>query len=288
MTPAALADLVRSAAVRALGARGLDPGAVPAEITVTRPRDPAHGDYATAVALRVAGPVGADPREVAGWLADLLDADAAVAAAEVAGPGFVNLRLAAAVDHDAVRRVLAEGPRYGVGDRTPDDFHPRAAPTAAQTAAVGAETARYAALNTNKSTVDIDPAVWGKRTDSNPLFRVQYAHARLVSLSRNASDLNVTPSTGDLELLDRPAERALARLLAEFPDVVAHREPHRLTHHLDDVADAVRGPVTDRALPIGDEEPGPTHGARLALCAAARQVLATGLGLLGTTAPERM
>ena len=72
MTPALLDDLVRAAACEVLAVRGLDLAALPADAGVERPRNPAHGEYATSVALRTAGRVGVAPRELAGWLADAL------------------------------------------------------------------------------------------------------------------------------------------------------------------------------------------------------------------------
>ena len=71
----------------------LDTAALPPVITVERPRNPEHGDYASNLALQVAKKVGANPRELAGWLADALAAADGIASAEVAGPGFINLRL---------------------------------------------------------------------------------------------------------------------------------------------------------------------------------------------------
>ncbi|QTR01732.1 arginine--tRNA ligase, partial [Saccharothrix algeriensis] len=116
MTPAALAALARATAVDVLAARGLDPAALPA-VTFERPRNPEHGDYATSLALRTAGRLGVGPRDLAGWLADALVRTGAVASAEVAGPGFLNLRLAAAARGEVVREALAAGGAYGRGDR---------------------------------------------------------------------------------------------------------------------------------------------------------------------------
>ncbi|PXY33899.1 arginine--tRNA ligase [Prauserella flavalba] len=116
MTPSALADLVRSSAVEVLSARGLDHGVLPDPVTVERPRNPEHGDYATNVALQVAKKVGLKPRELAEALAETLAKADGVEAAEVAGPGFLNLRLAADAQGELVSRVLSEGDAYGRGD----------------------------------------------------------------------------------------------------------------------------------------------------------------------------
>ncbi len=113
MTPADLAKLLADTAAAVLAEHGLDAAALPAEVTVERPRNPEHGDYATNLALQVAKKAGANPRELAGWLATALaDADG-IASAEVAGPGFVNLRLQAAAQGAIVAAVLTAGEAYG-------------------------------------------------------------------------------------------------------------------------------------------------------------------------------
>ena len=91
---------------------GLDTSAV----TVEPPRDPAHGDMATNAAMVLAKPAGQKPREIAEALATRLRADPRVSSAEVAGPGFLNLRLAPGVWHDLLRAVLATGTAYGRSD----------------------------------------------------------------------------------------------------------------------------------------------------------------------------
>jgi arginyl-tRNA synthetase len=116
VNPAALADLVRATAVDVLTSRELDHTALPTVVTVERPRNPEHGDYATNVALQVAKKVGVAPRELAGWLAEALTARDEVASAEIAGPGFINLRIAADAQSAIITQVLAEGEGYGQGD----------------------------------------------------------------------------------------------------------------------------------------------------------------------------
>ncbi|WP_367135878.1 arginine--tRNA ligase [Saccharothrix sp. HUAS TT1] len=117
MTPAALAELVRATAVDVLSARGLDPAALPTAVTIERPRNPEHGDYATNLALQTAKKVGVASRDLAGWLADALTGTDAISSVEVAGPGFLNLRLAADAQGAIVRDVLAAGEAFGRGDR---------------------------------------------------------------------------------------------------------------------------------------------------------------------------
>ncbi|SFK52194.1 arginyl-tRNA synthetase [Amycolatopsis sacchari] len=116
VTPAVLAELVRSSAVQVLTSRGLDPAALPETVTIERPRNPDHGDYATNLALQVAKKVGMQPREFAQALAEQVAGDDGVASAEVAGPGFLNFRLAADAQGEQVRQVLSAGERYGTGD----------------------------------------------------------------------------------------------------------------------------------------------------------------------------
>jgi arginyl-tRNA synthetase len=142
------------------------------------------------------------------------------------------------------------------------------------------------------STLDVDIDLLRRRSNDNPVFYVQYAHARLASLARNAADLGVTPG-GEYGLLEHPREGDLIRTLGEFPTVVASaaelREPHRVARYLESLASAYHKFYDScRVLPMGDEETTELHRARLALCDAARQVLANGLGMLGVSAPERM
>ncbi|MFC4004879.1 arginine--tRNA ligase [Prauserella oleivorans] len=551
MTPSALADLVRSSAVKVLEARGLDHNVLPDAVTVERPRNPEHGDYATNVALQVAKKVGMKPRELAEALAEEIAGAEGVDTAEVAGPGFLNLRLAADAQGEIVRRVLSEGDAFGRGDALagrkinlefvsanptgpihlggtrwaavgdalgrvlaaqgadvtreyyfndagaqidrfvnsliasalgepppedgyagayiddiaaevlrrepsalslPEDerhelfrrvgvglmfeeikqslhdfgtdfdvfFHEDSlhasgavgdvvaelkesgslyhadnawwlrsteqgddkdrvviksdgAPAyiagdiaylrdkinrgfdlciymlgadhhgyiarlkAAAVAmgydadvvevligqmvnlvsggkpvrmskragtvvtmedlveAVGVDAARYElARYSVDSSLDIDLDLLRKHTNENPVFYVQYAHARLASLQRNAAELKIEMKPdADFSLLTHPREGDLIRTIGEFPSVLAKaaelREPHRVARYLESLASAYHKFYdVARVLPQGDEEPTDLTYARLALCEAARQVLANGLSLLGVSAPERM
>ena len=547
MTPALLADLVRASASAVLARRGLDSAALPDDVGVERPRNPEHGDYATNVALRTAKKAGVPPRDLATWLAEELAGKDGIASAEIAGPGFINLRLAADAQGGIVADVLAGGASYGHGDDysgrnvnlefvsanptgplhlggtrwaavgdalgrvlaargakvvreyyfndaggqidrfvrslvaaalgepTPEDgyggayigeiaarvvaaepdalssphrdeifrrvgvgmmfdeikaalhafgtdfdvwfheqsLHDSGAVTAAVERlkaseklyfndgawwlassaygddkdrpviksdgnpayiagdiayfldkrargfdlciymlgadhhgyisrlkaaaaalgddpavvevligqmvnlvqdggpvrmskragtvvtmedlvdAVGVDAARYSLIRSSvDSTLDVDIDLLRRRSNDNPVFYVQYAHARLASLARNAVDLGVTPGT-EYGLLEHPREGDLIRTLGEFPTVVASaaelREPHRVARYLEALASAYHKFYDAcRVLPMGDEETTELHRARLALCDAARQVLANGLGMLGVSAPERM
>jgi arginyl-tRNA synthetase len=550
VTPADLAELLRNTAAAVLAEHGLDAAALPATVTVERPRNPEHGDYATNVALQLSKKVGVSPREFAGWLADGLAAVDGIASAEVAGPGFVNLRIAASAQGVIINDVIDAGPSYGhsdalggqkvnlefvsanptgpihiggtrwaaVGDalgrllssqgadvvreyyfndhgaqidrftrsliaaakgeptpeggyagsyiteiaarvleKSPDalgqpeqqqhetfrsigvdlmfthikqslhdfgtdfdvytheesmhttgrveqaiarlretgniyekdgatwlrttefgddkdrvviksdgqpayiaadlayyldkrqrgfdlciymlgaDHHGYIARLKAAAAAlgddpdtvevligqmvnlvrdgqpvrmskragtvitlddlveaIGVDAARYSLIRSSVDTpIDIDLALWSSASNENPVYYVQYAHARLSALARNAAELGLIPDTGHLDLLTHEREGTLIRNIGEFPRVLkaaaALREPHRISRYLEDVAgDYHRFYDTCRVLPQGDEAPNELHAARLALCQATRQVIANGLGILGVTAPERM
>jgi arginyl-tRNA synthetase len=550
VNPADLAELLKATATAVLAEHALDTAALPAAITVERPRNPEHGDYASNLALQLAKKVGANPRELAGWLADALAKADGIASAEVAGPGFINLRLDASAQGLIVNNVIDAGHTYGnsdaqaghhinlefvsanptgpihiggtrwaaVGDalgrllttqgadvvreyyfndhgaqidrfansliaaakgepapedgyagsyiadiaaqvlqQAPDalsepdaeqhetfrrigvdlmfahikkslhdfgvDFdvytHEESMHTSGRVEqaiarlrengniyekdgatwlrtsafgddkdrvviksdgkhayiagdlayyldkrgrgfdlciymlgadhhgyisrlkaaaeafgddpesvevligqmvnlvrdgqpvkmskragtvitlddlveAIGVDAARYSLIRSSVDTpIDIDLALWSSASNENPVYYVQYAHARLSALARNAAELGLIPDTGHLELLTHDKEGALVRNLGEFPRVLktaaALREPHRVCRYLEDLAgDYHRFYDSCRVLPQGDEEPNELHTARLALCQATRQVIANGLAILGVTAPERM
>ncbi|MCZ0730210.1 arginine--tRNA ligase [Mycolicibacterium iranicum] len=550
MTPADLAELLKATAAAVLAEHALDSAALPDVVTVERPRNPEHGDYATNLALQLGKKVGVNPRELAGWLAEALLATDGIAAADVAGPGFVNLRIEASAQNVIVGDVIAAGTAYGhsadlggknvnlefvsanptgpihiggtrwaaVGDalgrllttqgaevvreyyfndhgaqidrftnsliasakgeptpedgyagtyiadiagqvlakepdalnlpdaemretfrgigvnlmfdhikqslhefgtdfdvythedsmhtsgrveqaiaklretgfayekdgavwlRTTDfgddkdrvviksdgkpayiagdlayfldkrkrgfdlciymlgaDHHGYIARLKASAAAlgddpdtvevligqmvnlvrdgqpvrmskragtvitlddlveaIGVDAARYSLIRSSVDTpIDIDLALWSSASAENPVYYVQYAHARLSALARNAAELGITPDTARVDLLTHDKEGTLIRNLGEFPRILktaaSLREPHRVSRYLEDLAgDYHRFYDACRVLPQGDEEPGELHAARLALCAATRQVIANGLGILGVSAPERM
>jgi arginyl-tRNA synthetase len=164
-------------------------------------------------------------------------------------------------------------------------------------AAIGVDAARYALVRWSiDSVIDLDLDLWASRTNDNPVFYVQYAHARLASLRRNAAELGIPlpdPSTVEYSLLAHERETELLRALGEFPRVVSGaaelRAPHRVARYLEELAGIYhRFYDSCRVLPLGDEPATPLTAARLTLCEATRTVLANGLGLLGVAAPERM
>jgi arginyl-tRNA synthetase len=550
VTPADLAELLKTTAAAVLAEHGLDAAALPAAVTVERPRNPEHGDYASNLALQLAKLVGANPRELAGWLAAALARNDGIAQAEVAGPGFINMRLEASAQAVVVTNVIDAGDTFGysddlagqkinlefvsanptgpihiggtrwaaVGDalgrllssqgadvereyyfndhgaqidrfansliaaakgepapedgyagdyitdiaahvlaKAPDalslpepemretfreigvdlmfthikeslhefgtdfdiythedsmhtsgrveqaiarlrqtgniyekdgaswlrtsafgddkdrvviksdgkpayiagdiayyldkrqrgfdlciymlgaDHHGYIARLKAVAAAfgedpatvevligqmvnlvrdgqpmkmskragtvitlddlveaIGVDAARYSLTRSSVDTpIDIDLALWSSASNENPVYYVQYAHARLSALARNAAELGLAPDTAHLELLTHDKEGTLLRSLGEFPRVLktaaALREPHRVCRYLEDLAgDYHRFYDSCRVLPQGDEQPTDLHTARLALCQATRQVIANGLTILGVGAPERM
>ncbi|MDN3284265.1 DALR anticodon-binding domain-containing protein [Streptomyces thermocarboxydus] len=180
----------------------------------------------------------------------------------------------------------------------PEDIHVRPGrdplrpvPAPADPTPLGRDAARWALLHPAQHD---RPHLGGGQDDqhlaqreTNPLFRVRYAHARTRALLRNAADLGFTPDPGPVGTdVD-----ALLHTLADHPRVLAataaHRAPDRLARHLVAVADAL-APLLPSVLPLGDEKPSAAHRARLALAEAAGTVLAGGLTLLGIDAPEHL
>lgn len=161
---------------------------------------------------------------------------------------------------------------------------------------VGVDAARYTLIRYPVDTpmvMDID--ILKKNTNDNPVYYVQYAHARIAAVLRNARELGISAelSAFDPAQLMHDRENELLGALADYPRVVASaaelRQPHRIARYLEELAGLYHGFYADcRVLPMGDEPPAPVHSARAALCAATMQVIANGLDLLGVSAPERM
>ncbi len=161
---------------------------------------------------------------------------------------------------------------------------------------VGVDAARYSLIRYPvDSPLTLDLEVITLRSNDNPVFYVQYAHARIASVLRNAADLGIAWQDLNFDggLLSHERENELLGALAEFPRVVAGaaelREPHRVARYLEDLASIYhRFYDSCRVLPRGDEELTPEQVARLWLCAATRQTVFNGLTLLGVSAPDRM
>ncbi|HET6739614.1 MAG TPA: arginine--tRNA ligase, partial [Kribbella sp.] len=117
MTPEQLAEKILQA-LAALAADGTITveGGLPRELKVERPKNPEHGDYATNVAMQLGKRAGLNPRQFAELLAAKLRDDAAITAVDIAGPGFINLRVAADAQGKVAQSILDAGPAYGTGD----------------------------------------------------------------------------------------------------------------------------------------------------------------------------
>jgi arginyl-tRNA synthetase len=161
---------------------------------------------------------------------------------------------------------------------------------------VGVDAARYTLIRYPVDTpmvMDID--VLKRNTNENPVYYVQYAHARIAAVLRNAAELKIPAGLANFDpaQLSHDRENELLGSLAEFPRIVAGaaelREPHRIARYLEELAGVYHGFYADcRVLPMGDEPISAIHSARINLCAATLQVLKNGLDLLGVSAPERM
>jgi arginyl-tRNA synthetase len=161
---------------------------------------------------------------------------------------------------------------------------------------VGVDAARYTLIRYPVDTpmvMDID--VLKRNTNENPVYYVQYAHARIAAVLRNATELKIPAGLENFDpaQLSHDRENELLGSLAEFPRIVAGaadlREPHRIARYLEELAGLYHGFYADcRVLPMGDEPILAIHSARINLCAATLQVLKNGLELLGVSAPERM
>jgi arginyl-tRNA synthetase len=160
--------------------------------------------------------------------------------------------------------------------------------------AVGVDAARYAlARSPINSNLDIDLEQLAKKTNDNPVFYVQYAHARTKQVAINAASLGVDMSEFNPELLSHPSESELLAKLIELPRIMASaaelKEPHRIARYLEEVAGAYhRWYDNCRVTPISGGEVESVHRTRLWLNEAAGVVLRNGLDLLGVSAPERM
>ncbi len=161
---------------------------------------------------------------------------------------------------------------------------------------VGVDAARYTLIRYPVDTpmvMDID--ILKRNTNENPVYYVQYAHARIAAVLRNADELKIPVDLAvfDSSQLVHDRENELLGALAEFPRVVKSaaelRQPHRVARYLEELAGTYHGFYADcRVLPMGEENPSPLHTARLLLCASTKQVIKNGLDLLGVSAPERM
>ena len=161
---------------------------------------------------------------------------------------------------------------------------------------VGVDAARYTLIRYPVDTpmvMDVD--LLRSRTNENPVYYVQYAHARICGVLRNASELSISYGADHIhaDLLQHDRERELIGALAEFPKIVATaaelREPHRIARYAEELAGVYHRFYADcRVLPLGDEAVSELHSARASLSQATAQVISNALTLLGVAAPEKM
>lgn len=164
---------------------------------------------------------------------------------------------------------------------------------------IGVDAARYSlARSSTDSTLTLDIDLLTSAARENPVYYVQYAHARTCSIMKNAAAVGVDKGSADAfkpELLSHELESVLLGVLGEFPQVVAKsaewREPHHVARYLEQLAGAYHrfnDSNDNRVLPFGDAEPTDLNRARLWLVEATRTTIANGLELLGVSAPERL
>lgn len=156
---------------------------------------------------------------------------------------------------------------------------------------VGKDAARFFFLSRSADAqMEFDLELAKRQSAENPVYYVQYAHARIAGILANAAERGVTHEGADVSLLTHPAESALIRKMLQLPELVhlmaTEREPHHLPHYAQDLATAFHAFYTECRV-LDDEAPALSK-ARLRLCQAARVTLARALGLMGVSAPERM
>jgi arginyl-tRNA synthetase len=306
------------AAAAALAADGV----LPAGLDLTRvtveplrdPRDADFGDMTTNAALALAGEAGLTPRGLADAIAVRLRAVAWVERAEVAGPGFVNITLRPAIWAQALRAALTDREAFGRRQTSAGWIAHEAIADNGFDAAFCAineedrDAVRFLRLlRPSEVAFALDPVKAREQSYDNPVFCVQYGHARAGAVFRQAQgafpDLPTSPEgraellrDAQLELLAEPRERALMRLIAEYPHVIETAamtgEPHRLAGYLHNVANAFHahscpGKATPHLRFIIQNDRRLTV-ARLALVEAVVIILAAGLGLLGVGAPDEI
>lgn len=159
---------------------------------------------------------------------------------------------------------------------------------------VGVDAARYTLIRyPTDSPMIMDIEILKTRTNDNPVYYVQYAHARIAAVLRNGEELGIQVGRFNTSQLIHEREIELLGALSDYPIVLETaaqlREPHRVARYLEELAGVYHRFYADcRVLPMGDEATSDLHVARINLCAATRQVLENGLSLLGVSAPERM
>ncbi|MFJ7202396.1 ArgS-related anticodon-binding protein NrtL [Streptomyces sp. NPDC098789] len=327
MTPADLSRTVVRAVRCAVEDGELGAGAVvPERIVVERTRPGGVGEYASPVALQLAGTSGRAPAEVAGLLARRLGGVAGIRQVDITGPGFLNFSLDADGDAaDVVRLVRERGARYGFADRPRPDVTPAATDQEPRARAVreavgrllacqgvsggtgtqrvvpparadgdvvrrfGADAARWAMLATDPGGPPHFGPVLLVQGEASEFFRVRYAASRARALVRNAAQLGFAPAADDADATTAADATTLLDALREYPLVLEAAAHHRAPERLARHLVVLADALLDfqyDVLPKGDEKPSAAHRSRLALADAAGTVLAGGLTLLGIGAPD--
>ncbi|MFF3553285.1 ArgS-related anticodon-binding protein NrtL [Streptomyces tsukubensis] len=305
MTPAELSRTVRHAVCRAVadGALAVE---VPESVRVERPRPGGCGDWATGVALRLAGPAGRPARAVAEELRARIAAEPGIREVEITGAGFLNIT----VDEDPLERrraVIGRALRQPRGHGNPaggdrgtiwaetvdllrdaQGYGPASVPVREckdMSGELGTDAVRWAFLAVAAGDRARPGAALLRQHESNPLFTVRYAYSRSRALVREAARLGFTGGT------EQFVETELERWLADWPEVLDSAArlcaPDRIARHLEGTADALLG-FQHTVLPVGGEKPSAAHRSRLVLAEAAGAVLSGGLSLLGISAPEHL
>ena len=223
MTPEELSVTIADA-LRALVQRGavtLD-GELPDRVTVERPKNKEHGDYATNVALQLGKRAGLAPRELAELLATELKGYDGIAAVDVAGPGFINITVAAAAQGEVARAVVAAGPSYGNGDASPGTTINLEFVSANPTGPVTSASARWAAMGDSLARI--------LEADGPSVTREYYFNDAGAQIDRFSSSLMAaakgepTPEDG---YVGRYVADVAAEVVAAHPDVLSCPRPKR-------------------------------------------------------------
>ena len=158
---------------------------------------------------------------------------------------------------------------------------------------IGADATRFMLLTRSAdSQMELDLTLAAQQSSENPVYYVQYGHARIASIFRYAQERGVSLEGGDVSLLTHPAEQALIRQMLRLPEIVelsaATISPHHLTHYAQELASAFHSFYKDCRVVSDDPAQAELGKARLKLVLAAKTVLANTLHLMGVSAPETM
>nr|WP_280712936.1 DALR anticodon-binding domain-containing protein [Brevibacterium marinum] len=281
-------------------ARGIDGNSAP-DPELRRPKHAGRGDWSSTIALRCARMLGTDPRSLADELADELRSSTAVAAVDVSGPGFLNITVSAQRLTRTAADIAAAGRTFGPDAETATRIEVAVTERIASRPELqslcrqaGSDALRFlAASGAPASSPQAQPSLLRAAAPDNPVYFVQSVHAAACRIERRAASAQVPDAGPEPLTLTDPAETALLSALADFLPTAersaSRGEPRRITDYLTAAARLfVVWMRTCTVTPTVDEDITSLHGSRLVLDRAAINVLATGLRLLGVSAPERM